>query len=403
MKILFIQGGSRWKYDTEGGVYTDSNFSEQVWARYQALGDLTVLLRREDQVYDPGEAAARFNRVDTEKMSCVPLPDLYRPARRLLDPALRRRVGQAIEKAVRQADRVIVRSPGNFYTNTALAACRRQHRPCLVEVTGFAWEGSWYHSPAGKLLGPLAGAAVPGPGGRGPLGGVCDPARLCSSATPAGAKPWAARTWSWPLWTRRCWRPGWPASGRGRRPWSSEQRAFWMWLTKVSGGSLRPWPCCAGKASPGSAINWRGRAAARPCWPHARRLGVADQVELMGSLPRHRMGRLVRRAGPLHPPQRQRGAVPVDCGGHEPRGSGGLHPGRGQCGSWQTPPFSLAGGTLPASPTPWNGWQTPPPGQRRPAAALTPPGPLTARPWTGVRKEFYQAFVHEEDQNPCAD
>ena len=54
MKILFIQGGSRWKYDTEGGVYTDSNFSEQVWARYQALGDLTVLLRREDQVYDPG-------------------------------------------------------------------------------------------------------------------------------------------------------------------------------------------------------------------------------------------------------------------------------------------------------------------------------------------------------------
>ena len=53
MKILFVQGGSRWKYDAEGALYTDSNFSEAVWERYRALGELTVLLRREYRIYPP--------------------------------------------------------------------------------------------------------------------------------------------------------------------------------------------------------------------------------------------------------------------------------------------------------------------------------------------------------------
>lgn len=154
MNILLIQGGSRWKYDTAGGLYTDSNFSERVWERYRAMGELTVLLRREDGVYPPEEAAARFNRCRQDRMTCLAVPDLYRPARRLLSLRFRRQAEEAIREAVRRADRVIVRSPGNFYTNTALAFCRRYRKPYLVEVTGFAWEGSWYHSPAGKLLAP---------------------------------------------------------------------------------------------------------------------------------------------------------------------------------------------------------------------------------------------------------
>ena len=34
MNLLFIQGGSRWKYDSEGTLYTDPNFNSQIWRFY---------------------------------------------------------------------------------------------------------------------------------------------------------------------------------------------------------------------------------------------------------------------------------------------------------------------------------------------------------------------------------
>lgn len=48
MRLLFVQGGSRWKFDINGCVYTDINFNENVWKRYRNYGDeLVVALRRE--------------------------------------------------------------------------------------------------------------------------------------------------------------------------------------------------------------------------------------------------------------------------------------------------------------------------------------------------------------------
>ena len=37
MNLLFIQGGSRWKYDSEGTLYTDPNFNSQIWSRYNGV------------------------------------------------------------------------------------------------------------------------------------------------------------------------------------------------------------------------------------------------------------------------------------------------------------------------------------------------------------------------------
>ena len=51
MNLLFIQGGSRWKYDSEGTLYTDPNFNSQIWSRYKGYcEELTVVLRREDRI-----------------------------------------------------------------------------------------------------------------------------------------------------------------------------------------------------------------------------------------------------------------------------------------------------------------------------------------------------------------
>ncbi len=153
MNLLFIQGGSRWKFDTEGNAYTDSNFNEHIWERYRSYCDhLTVILRREQRIYDPQEAAERFNFYDARRSALVALPDIYRPAANCLNLAYRRQIDSTIEREVRKADRVIIRSVGNVYTSTALKYARKYRKVYLVEVTGFAWEGLWYHSLRGKLV-----------------------------------------------------------------------------------------------------------------------------------------------------------------------------------------------------------------------------------------------------------
>ena len=153
MKLLFIQGGSRWKYDNKHNIYTDANFNMQIWDRYIGLCDhLTVILREEDCIYDEAEARERFNLFDPSQARSVGVPDLYAPIGHFFDLHLRNKAEKTIREEVSGADKVIIRSLGNFYTNTALKYAKKFGVDCLVEVTGFALEGSWYHSLKGKLV-----------------------------------------------------------------------------------------------------------------------------------------------------------------------------------------------------------------------------------------------------------
>ena len=78
MNLLFIQGGSRWKFDTEGNLYTDANFNNRVWERYGNLCDeLTVILRRESSVYKKDEAEEKYNKFDVEKYKYVALENIF--------------------------------------------------------------------------------------------------------------------------------------------------------------------------------------------------------------------------------------------------------------------------------------------------------------------------------------
>lgn len=154
-KLLFIQGGSRWKFDEDGNVYTDSNFNENVWQRYRGYCDsLTVILRREKKVYSRTEAKERFNEFDQTKSKLVALPDIYYPVTNIFDLQMRAKVQQEIKQQVFNADKIIIRSLGNIYTNTALKYAKTYKKPYLVEVTGFQWEGLWYHSLRGKIVAP---------------------------------------------------------------------------------------------------------------------------------------------------------------------------------------------------------------------------------------------------------
>lgn len=401
MKVLFVQGGSRWKFDTAGALYTDSNFSEAVWERYRALGDLTVLLRREDKVYDPREAAARFNRCSPGQMACAALPDLYRPARRLLNPALRRQVRRAIAREVQAADRVIVRSPGNFYTNTALACCRRYRRPCLVEVTGFAWEGSWYHSPAGKLLAPWRELRCRSLVARAPWAVYVTQKALqhrypcqgetlgCSDVELAPLDPavLAARL---------------ARIGAGQKTLVIGTAGFLDVACKGQRWVIEALALLRRKGDTRFRYQLAGAGTGRALLDHARRLGVADQVRLMGSLPRHRMDAWYDGLDIYLHPSASEGlcrsiveamsrGVPVACtraGGNPELANPAFLFGRRDAAGIAAALERLAEPEARAAEV------------RRSFEAARA---FDSQALDRARKDFYQAFVHEEDQNPCAD
>ena len=83
MNLLFIQGGSRWKFDDCGNVYTDANFNDSIWKRYEKLCDkLTVLLRREQKIYSESVAVSRFNKFNDKINNYIAVPDIYRPVKK---------------------------------------------------------------------------------------------------------------------------------------------------------------------------------------------------------------------------------------------------------------------------------------------------------------------------------
>lgn len=153
VKLLFIQGGSRWKIDEEQNIYTDSNFNQSIWDRYISYCDeLTVVLRREATVYKIKDAKRKFNSFDTNKAKYIMLDDIYRPVINILDIKKRCQIIKTIDEAVQRADKVIIRSLGNIYTNSALKSAQKYKKPYLIEVTGFVWESMWYHSLRGKCV-----------------------------------------------------------------------------------------------------------------------------------------------------------------------------------------------------------------------------------------------------------
>lgn len=152
MRLLFIQGGTRLKQDTDGNWYTDGNFNDSVWKRYTAVCDeLTVVLRKEECMYKPEDAKKRFNRFDTNSINLVPIIDIYKPVKRYFAPWLKKCVYEAIKQEIERVDCVIIRSVITFYTITALDICKELKKPYLIEVTGVAWDANWYHSLRGKL------------------------------------------------------------------------------------------------------------------------------------------------------------------------------------------------------------------------------------------------------------
>lgn len=153
MKLLFIQGGSRVRKCKNGSFYVDGNFNNDIWKRYKSYcDDLTVILREKSEFYDENDIKDKLNNIDTNLINLVLVEDVYKPKKNFLNLKMKKKIKKQIESAVMASDKIIIRSIGNFYTNTALKYCKKYNKDYLIEVTGFAFEGLWYHSLYGKLV-----------------------------------------------------------------------------------------------------------------------------------------------------------------------------------------------------------------------------------------------------------
>lgn len=154
MKLLFIQGGTRLKEDTDGNLYTDGNLNNKVWERYKSYCDeLLILLRKEEKKYSNSEANEKFNKLNIdEKVKVKPLIDLMKPKKRFFRFKYRKLVKKEIERNVKECDKAIIRSAHNFYTLTAIKLCKKYNKPYLIEVAGYAFDGYWGH---GDLYGKI--------------------------------------------------------------------------------------------------------------------------------------------------------------------------------------------------------------------------------------------------------
>lgn len=153
MKLLFIQGGSRVRKCKNGSFYVDGNFNNDIWKRYKSYcDDLTVILREKSEFYDENDIKDKLNNIDTNLINLVLVKDVYKPKKNFLNLKMKKKIKKQIESAVIASDKIIIRSIGNFYTNTTLKYCKKYNKDYLIEVTGFAFEGLWYHSLYGKLV-----------------------------------------------------------------------------------------------------------------------------------------------------------------------------------------------------------------------------------------------------------
>ena len=153
MNLLFIQGGSRVRICTNGSYYVDGNFNNDVWDRYNSYcNKLTVILRKINSVFEEENIKQKLNSIDTNILDLKLVDDIYSPKTNFLKFKIRKKIKKIIEEEVKKNDKIIIRSLGNFYTNTALKYCKKYKKDYLIEVTGFAFETLFYHSIYGKIV-----------------------------------------------------------------------------------------------------------------------------------------------------------------------------------------------------------------------------------------------------------
>lgn len=138
--------------DSNGNYYTGSAFSQAVFDRYlQVFDHITLLMRKADVDPDDTETLSRMNKLNTERIDVVILPNLTASIKNYLSLKLRREFRKIVIANITPDRAVIIRAPSSSGT-IAAKHCRKIGKPYLAEAVGCPWDSLWNHSLRGKLL-----------------------------------------------------------------------------------------------------------------------------------------------------------------------------------------------------------------------------------------------------------
>ena len=153
MDVVFVYE-DKIAQDAAGNFYTGSAFSQEVFDRYlQHFDHITLLMRKADVDPNDFETLGKMNRIDSDKIDVVILPNTAASLRSFVDPRIHAQFKQTVLKELKPNRAVIIRAPSNSGT-IAADYCHAHGIPYLAEAVGCPWDSLWNHSLKGKLLAP---------------------------------------------------------------------------------------------------------------------------------------------------------------------------------------------------------------------------------------------------------
>ena len=140
--------------DREGNVYIGTAFSNSALECYfQHFDHVTMLVRRADISPDDIKKLSGMNKVITDRLSVVFLPNPTANIKSYFNPVLRRKYKQIVLNEIKRDRAVIVRVPSSSGT-IAADYCHKLGKPFLAEAIGCPWDSLWNHSLKGKIMAP---------------------------------------------------------------------------------------------------------------------------------------------------------------------------------------------------------------------------------------------------------
>ena len=140
--------------DREGNVYIGTAFSNSALECYfQHFDHVTMLVRRADVSPDDTKRLSGMNKVTTDRLSVVFLPNPTADLKSFIDSKVHREYKHTVLEQIKPDRAVIVRVPSDSGT-IAADYCNKIGKPYLAEAIGCPWDSLWNHSLKGKALAP---------------------------------------------------------------------------------------------------------------------------------------------------------------------------------------------------------------------------------------------------------
>ena len=142
--------------DREGNVYIGTAFSNSALECYfQHFDHVTMLVRRADVSPDDTKRLSGMNKVTTDRLSVVFLPNPTADMKSYLNPQTHKEFKHTVLEQIKPDRAVIVRVPSSSGT-IAADYCHKIGKPFLAEAIGCPWDSLWNHSLKGKVMAPFS-------------------------------------------------------------------------------------------------------------------------------------------------------------------------------------------------------------------------------------------------------